>query len=123
MRRLGDFDPDKGSLLTWLRGIAANNARNRFRKNKRLRPLGATDLPAPNQEENRRDEAEAIAQALAELPSHYEAALRAKYLDGQSVAEMAEERGESVKAVESLLARARQALREAFANKTTRVVQ
>ena len=55
-----------------------------------------------------------MAEALAALPDHYEAVLRAKYLDRQTVDEIAAGRGESAKAVESLLGRARQAFREAY---------
>jgi RNA polymerase sigma-70 factor (ECF subfamily) len=51
---------------------------------------------------------------LVALPDHYESVLRAKYLDGRSVAEIALQRGESEKAVESLLTRARAAFREAY---------
>jgi len=51
---------------------------------------------------------------VASLPEHYEAVLRAKYLDGQSVAAIAAERDESPKAVESLLTRARQAFRDVY---------
>ncbi len=40
--------------------------------------------------------------------------LRAKYLDGLSVAEIAAARGETTKAIESLLSRARQAFRKAY---------
>jgi RNA polymerase sigma-70 factor, ECF subfamily len=56
-----------------------------------------------------------IARALAALPEHYEAVLRAKYLEQQSVADIAAERRESEKAVESLLTRARQAFRDVYA--------
>jgi RNA polymerase sigma-70 factor (ECF subfamily) len=58
--------------------------------------------------------AERVATALAELPGHYESLLRSKYLDQMTVSQIAEARGESEKAVESLLARARQAFREAY---------
>src|SRR5205085_2154329 len=92
VRRLGEFDPERASLLTWLRGIAANIARNHFRKEKHTRPLGKTDVPMPEGEREQRQEAESIARALADLPQHYEAVLRAKYLDGQSVAEIASAR-------------------------------
>jgi RNA polymerase sigma-70 factor (ECF subfamily) len=117
VRRLGDFDPARSSLLTWLRGIAANLVRNHFRKERsRLtQPLAQTDVAEPT--DNRvdsREQAERIAQALAQLPDHYEAVLRAKYLDGLSVAEIATGRKESNGAVESLLVRARQAFRKAF---------
>jgi RNA polymerase sigma-70 factor (ECF subfamily) len=60
------------------------------------------------------EKAERVAVALAALPEHYEALLRAKYLDQMTVAQIADMRGESGKAVESLLTRARQAFREAY---------
>ena len=44
----------------------------------------------------------------------HEAVLRAKYLEGRSVADIADERCESSKAIESLLTRARQAFRQAY---------
>jgi RNA polymerase sigma-70 factor (ECF subfamily) len=115
VRCLGEFDPDRAGFLTWLRGIAGNLARNHFRKEKRrqAQSLSHTDPPA-HEDSERREQAERIAQALAGLPKHYEAVLRAKYLDDESVADIAAARNESVKAVESLLTRARQALREAF---------
>jgi RNA polymerase sigma-70 factor (ECF subfamily) len=115
VRHVRRFDPERASFISWLRGIAGNLARNHFRKEKR-RPtvaLEAAELPARRDME-RREQAESIAQALAELPAHYEAVLRAKYLDQESVADIAAVRGESVKVVESLLTRARQALREAL---------
>ena len=47
-------------------------------------------------------------------PQRQEAVLRAKYLDGLSIAEIAGMWNESCKAIESLLSRARQAFRETF---------
>ena len=61
-----------------------------------------------------REKAERVAEALAEINPLYEAVLRAKYLDRQSVEEMAAALGESPKAIESRLTRARQAFREAY---------
>lgn len=116
VRRLPHFDPAAGTFAGWLRGIAANVLRNRFRAARRAR-----DLPPPaaaggaaEDELLRRERAELVARALAALPGHYEAALRARYLDGQAVAQIAAARGESVKAVESLLTRARRAFREVY---------
>jgi RNA polymerase sigma-70 factor (ECF subfamily) len=117
VRRLREFDPERAKFIGWLRGVAANQVRNYFRKEKRrpVRSLGDTDVPAPkNNDLESRERAERIAQALGGLPEHYEAVLRAKYLDQESVADIAAGRDESVKAVESLLTRARQALREAL---------
>src|SRR5579884_2314124 len=40
VRRIRDFDPGQASFLSWLRGIAANQLRNRFRGTRPLiRPL------------------------------------------------------------------------------------
>ena len=111
VRRLRAFDPERASFLTWLRGIAANLARNHFRKEKRrpVVPLAGFEPAAPAPD---RALAEQVAAALAALPEHYEAVLRAKYLEQESVADIAAARNETVKGVESLLTRARQALRD-----------
>ena len=63
-----------------------------------------------------RERSERIAQALAALPEQYEAVLRAKYLELQTVEQIAAVRNETPKAVESLLTRARAAFRENFAS-------
>ncbi|HTU20055.1 MAG TPA: sigma-70 family RNA polymerase sigma factor [Gemmataceae bacterium] len=114
VRRLRSFDPSAGSFAAWLRGIAVNVLRNHFRREtrraRRTRPLDAEPIAA----EESREQAERIAAALAALPPHYEAVLRMKYLDGRSVADIAAERGESPKAVESLLTRAREAFRQEY---------
>lgn len=114
VRRLRAFDPSAGSFASWLRGIAANVLRNHFRHEKRrtrhTRPLESEPLAA----EEAREQAERIAAALGELPPHYEAVLRMKYLESRSVADIATERGESSKAVESLLTRARGAFRQGY---------
>lgn len=75
--------------------------------------MPADDAPAPEAPATT-DSAERVAAALAELPDHYERALRAKYLDGETVAEIAALTGAGEKAVESQLTRARQAFREAY---------
>ncbi len=55
-----------------------------------------------------------IAATLGAIAERQEAVLRAKYLDGLSVAEIAAQWNETPKAIESLLNRARQAFRELF---------
>ncbi len=120
VRRLGSFNPERSSFRTWLRGIAANLARNYFRKEKRqaTRPLAGTDPAEPSAcVLERREQAERIAAALAGLPEHYEAVLCAKYLDQACVADIAAARAETPKAVESLLTRARQAPARRWARK------
>lgn len=112
IKRLRDFDPAAGRFAGWLRGVAAKTIANHLRSRERRAKLIET-LKQPPANEEPADGLQ-VAETLAELPDHYEAALRAKYLDQRSVNEIAEERNESPKAVESLLTRARAAFREAY---------
>ena len=126
VRRIRRFDPTKGSFLAWLRGIAANIRRSDVRRRKRFAgpPFsnnGHAELADANcnqssmaAEEKRQEHSEKIAQALDALSDRQEAALRAKYLDGQTVEQIAAAWNETPKAVESLPTRARQAFRERF---------
>lgn len=114
VRRLASFDPEKGTFLQWLRGIASHLARNSFRLRRPATGHELPDRPA-SAEPDRSEQAERIGAVLAELPAAYEDVLRAKYLEQSSVADIAAASGQTLKAVESLLTRARQAFREAFA--------
>jgi RNA polymerase sigma-70 factor (ECF subfamily) len=111
VRRIRDFDPQRGRFLPWLRGIAANVIRGQLRR-KRPESLLGDEHPAPA--DSNREQAEQIAVALAQLPERYEAVLRAKYLEQRVVDEIAAQWHESPKAIESLLTRARQAFRAAY---------
>jgi RNA polymerase sigma-70 factor (ECF subfamily) len=120
VRRIRGFEPERGSFAGWLRGIAANLVRNHLRREtkreRRLQRLGRR-CPAAAPADSalvQREMAERVAHALAELSERHEAVLRAKYLDGQSVLQIAAAWRETPKAVESLLTRARQAFREAY---------
>lgn len=120
VRRIRRFDPEAGSFKAWLRGIAANVLRNHLRRRRRAAnhtlPLSGP-YPAPDsaaQAIAERERAERIARALAGLPERYETVLRAKYLDQQTVAQIAAAQGETPKTIESLLTRARQAFREVY---------
>src|SRR5262249_24983833 len=88
VKRIRSFDPGRASFAAWLRGIAAKVLRNHLRKRTRRQSAPA---PSPNGRPvgeaadgvlERQEEAERIAGALAELPEHYEAVLRAKYVEG-----------------------------------------
>jgi RNA polymerase sigma-70 factor (ECF subfamily) len=124
VRRVRHFDPAAGPFAAWLRGIAAHLLRNRFRRARRhaaLAPALCPQLagPAPEQADAvamRRERAERVALALAELSERHEAVLRAKYLEGRAVADIAAEWRQTPKAVESLLTRAREAFRTAYGN-------
>jgi RNA polymerase sigma-70 factor, ECF subfamily len=118
VRRIGDFDPKRGRFLAWLRGIAGNALRGHFRR-KWPQLLVGDDHPAPvSNGAEQREEAEQIARALAEMPPRCEAVLRAKYLDGLSVAAIAADWVETPKAIESLLTRAREAFRTSYSSRS-----
>jgi RNA polymerase sigma-70 factor (ECF subfamily) len=119
VRRLQAFDPARGPFFAWLCGIASNVARSRVRARRRYRDRsrsldGIPDPPAGVPDPTAAEKAARVAAALAALPDHYEAVLRAKYLDRYTVDEIAAARGVSPAATESLLSRARQAFREMY---------
>lgn len=101
------------SLLTWVLSIAKNRVKMR------LRALGSRpSFAAIDREELpagviRSDEAAAaVRRALDAIDPEYADVLLRRYFEGRTVREIAEALGESEKAVESRLHRAREALRE-----------
>lgn len=115
VKSIRKFDPQVGSFLDWLRGIAANLIRNHLRKRHRRGPHESLngDVPSTNGHADL-EQSEKIALALAELPERHERVLRAKYVESYSVREIAQTWNESEKAIESLLSRAREAFRQAY---------
>ena len=118
VRRIRRFVPRQGSFMAWLRGIASNVNRNHFRRQKKY---SKAQQPVENLLDNRnksglhqpeRQNEEQIAAVLDALSDRHEAVLRAKYLDGLSVAEIAVSWNATPKTIESLLTRAREAFRE-----------
>jgi RNA polymerase sigma-70 factor (ECF subfamily) len=118
VKRLRSFDPARGPFAAWLSGIAANAVRNalrsRNRYRQRVRPLDAGSEPAAAIDRPAIEKAERVAAALAAINPLYEAVLRGKYLERQSVDEIAAALNESSKSIESRLTRARQAFREIY---------
>jgi RNA polymerase sigma-70 factor, ECF subfamily len=121
VRAVRRFCPEIGSFRQWLCGVAANVVRNQLRARSRRRrwqctlPSAASLPGASTNPPTMGARGEAVASALATLPERYEQVLRAKYLEQQSVQEIAAAWRETPKAIESLLTRAREAFRDAFA--------
>jgi RNA polymerase sigma-70 factor (ECF subfamily) len=119
VRSISNYLPDKGSLQAWLCGIARNRVRALRREQdserKAVRSLAAS-RPAEQTvvETDKPDMRVSINAALALLPNTYSDVLIQKYVKDKSVREIATETGQTEKAVESLLSRARAAFRESF---------
>jgi RNA polymerase sigma-70 factor, ECF subfamily len=79
-----------------------------------LDPTALPPLDDPAQALDRRELTRLVHATLDLLPGNYADALEWKYIEGLSVAEIAERLGLGYKATESLLTRARQAFREQY---------
>lgn len=115
----GRWAPAGGGLGGWLRRIATNACIDRRRKPRMLGeealPERADDSPSAEAliDEDRR--ARAVAAAMQSLPDRQRAAIVLTYYEGVSNAEAAAVLGIGVKALESLLVRARQGLSRSLA--------
>jgi len=120
VRSISNYLPDKGSLQAWLCGIARNRLRAlrraRDTERKALQSLAASQHAEHAVHETEKPDMRAwINAALSLLPGTYSDVLVQKYVKDKSVREIATETGQTEKAVESLLSRARAAFRESFA--------
>jgi RNA polymerase sigma-70 factor (ECF subfamily) len=119
VRGRGSYEASKGSPEEWIFGIARNNIRLETR---RRASRGGVDgdisgylevidsKPLPDEIIERRETAEIVRTALGRLTSKEQDVLRAKYIEGLSVREIAERIGITENAVHSLLYRARNLL-------------
>lgn len=115
VRRIRAFDPDRGTFAQWLYGIAQHLLANRRRKQSRQAAVAEQcEAPVTEAADHALARREQITAAYSMLPQRHREVLKAKYEEQRPVAEIARARGESEKAVESLLTRARAAFREAF---------
>jgi RNA polymerase sigma-70 factor (ECF subfamily) len=101
---------------TWLYRVAHNLAVDRLRRRREAsHPTGIEDVPTserPSLHLYDKQVALAVEAALATLPERQRAAISLVHYQGMSNAEAAEVLGVKVRALESLLARGRQQLRE-----------
>ncbi len=108
------------SLYTWLCAIARHKVQDYVRQQQRSRQrlssetfdeLGNLASASPSVEGELAQQ-QILEQALHALPVDYRTVLVGKYIDGLAVSELAQIMARSEKSVESLLTRARAALRE-----------
>jgi RNA polymerase sigma factor (sigma-70 family) len=97
----------------WLIKIAHNAARSRYqRASRRVKEVPLDDhLDQLSVAEDDRPDVEAVLEALGQLPLNQRAALVMRELEGRTYAEIADTLSVSVAAVETLIFRARRALR------------
>ncbi len=124
------FDASRGTLWTWLTGIAHHRVAAHWRQAQKMASLrslverradevrhwlDATESDGEASRQNDPVELAALVRAtLAELPADYAALLMAKYMDDRDLAGLSAESGATVEAVKSKLARARREFRAKF---------
>jgi RNA polymerase sigma-70 factor, ECF subfamily len=128
--RRADFDPERGSVGSWLCTLSRNVIRDHLRAHRRADELAATweridrslaqifealdTAPLPGEVMARAETRDLVNMTIANLPERYRTALTRKYVDGRSLEAIAAELQLSPDAVKSLLARARRAFRATF---------
>ena len=108
---------DDSRLWSWLATIAHNQCALHWRKQTRRQAelltdecVGRRSVDTLLQQEN----IETVRGLLVQLPADYVTVLTAKYVDGLSASQIADQLGEGVEAIRSRLARARKDFRERF---------
>lgn len=132
IRDLGKYDPERSSnnIYPWLIGLARNEIQRALgrhnvglsleamweRMDRELLDIFARLESQPFDRDllERQETRELVNATMAQLPNNYRTALEAKYVNGQSVRDIAAGWQTTEKAVESLLTRARQAFRATF---------
>jgi RNA polymerase sigma-70 factor (ECF subfamily) len=122
INHIGQFDPERGELRSWLYGIARRRVALHWRR--RLARGGTGEAArenisvesldgavVPDDAIEHLEQAAVVQASLLALPPERRQVLVQKYVEELSVAQIAERNGKSPKAVESLLSRARGQLR------------
>ena len=130
LERLGDYDPERGGMVTWLRVLSRNIVRDLLAKHRKAVQLQTVwnnidqslkriyeridrEL-LPDAALERQETKELVSMTLANLPPHYREVLEAKYFEEQPLEAIARVREATVDSVKSMLHRARAAFRETF---------
>ncbi len=130
LERLGDYDPERGAMLTWLRTLSRNVIRDTLRAHRRAAQLQTAwnNIDAslqriyeridrellPDAALERAETRELVGMTLANLPPQYREVLEAKYMEGHPLEAIARMRSVTIDSVKSMLRRARAAFRETF---------
>ncbi len=123
VKSIQTFDAKRGRLFDWLKAIARNEGHTLLRK---TLPPGQVELDPedqhwleqmdaaewPDERLCREEVRQAVLDTVMELNGRQRQVLVMKYLEHRPVADIARMWGQSEKAVESLLTRARQSLKE-----------
>ena len=130
LRKIGDYDPQRGAMSAWLTYIARNCMRTALRRKERYescsefweaydrrllaayRELATSPLPQDVLEQ--KETVELVQMALSNIPDNYQRALKRHYHQALSLKEIAHSEGMTEGAVKSLLHRARLAFKTAF---------
>ncbi len=127
LRNLERLEGDAPNVAGWLTSVvrrrAADHHRQAYRARRKLAAAAVSPIAAqrdgptvPLETEETRHE---VLRALGQLPERQRLALEWKYLDELGVREIAERLGESERAVEAVLYRARRGFRKLFEKKRT----
>lgn len=114
--RIGQFDPDRGSLTNWLSVISRNVAIDRLRR--KAPPAGeiTENLAAPDSNPEllllKKERRQALASALRALTAEEQSLFYRKYYYRQPTAQIAAEHGTTERAIEGKLYRIRRRLRK-----------
>ena len=115
-RQAHRYNPNVASFKTWFFTILANLCRNTIKKRRLVYyndpPKEILDLNDPNNDLELSEQRRALAKAIANLPPNQRLAFILCHYEEFSYAEAARSLDLSVKAVESLLVRAKRSLRE-----------
>lgn len=121
LSHIGQFDPNRGALRSWLFGIARRRIALYWRQRTACNTIEAAEPQdvaesvdgelLPNDVLEHLEQAAVVQASLLAMPSERRQVLSDKYVDGLSVDQIATKTGKSSKAVESLLSRAREQFR------------
>lgn len=130
LNKLGRYDPDRGTMFTWLTYISKNHIKKALKeRNKYAKYSGLWDkidgrllalykqiatAPLPEEILQKQETVELVHMTLSNIPGNYRQVLQQHYFRKQSLREIAEINQISEAAVKSLLHRARVAFKTTF---------